>query len=140
MTLNYGRPANPEEFVISMLKPLGITVGPERDETTPLPCYVVTAVASKSDRFMLCATVSVHSFATDTDTAMARAAASNAAWNADNLLISLTPTDAITMADGRPASAWVDPIQPPMYADYRDPYIRRYVARYHATLRFTATS
>jgi hypothetical protein len=139
MTINYGRPANPEEFIIAALKPLGIAVGPERDESTPLPCYVVTAVASKSNRFMLCATVSVHSFAKDTDEAMARAAASNAAWDADSLLISLTPGDVFTMSDGRPASAWVCPIQPPMYADYRDPFIRRYVARYDAELRFTPT-
>lgn len=140
MTLNYGRPADPEEFIIAKLKPLGITVGPERDESTPLPCYVVTAVAGKSNRFMLCATVSVHSFATDTEDAMARAAASNAAWDADNLLISLTPSDVITMSDGRPAGAWVDPVTPPMFADYRDPYIRRYVARYDVELRFTPTT
>lgn len=140
MTLNYGQPANPEEFIISMLKPLGIAVGPERQETDPLPFYVVTAVAGKSNRFMLCATVSVHSFAKDTDDAMARAAASNAAWDADNLLISLTPFDVITMSDGRPASAWVCPITPPMYADYRDPFIRRYVARYDVELRFTPTT
>lgn len=140
MTLDYGRPANPEEFIIAKLKPLGLFVGPERDEDDPLPGYVVTAVAGKSDRFLLCATVSVHSFAKDTDDAMARAAASDAAWNADNLLISLTPSDVITMSDGRPAGAWVDPITPPMFADYRDPFIRRYVARYDVELRFTPTT
>ena len=139
MPLIYGQPANPEEFIIAKLKPLGLPVGPERNEDTPLPCYVVTAVASKSDRFLLCATVSVHTFATDTPTAMARATASVAAWNADNLLISLTPGDTSTMSDGRHAGAWVCPIQAPMFADYRDPFIRRYVARYDVELRFRPT-
>ncbi len=133
MSLNYGLPANPEAFVIARLLPLGLPTGPERDEQTALPCYVVTAVAGKSDRFMLSATVSVHSYATT------RADASTAAWNADNVLISLTPADVITMPDGRPASAWVDPIMPPVFADYRDPFIKRYVGRYDVRLRFTPT-
>jgi hypothetical protein len=140
VSLNYGRPANPEAFVVKVLAPLGLPVGPERSQETALPCYVVTAVAGKSDRFMLCATVSVHSFAAgDGATDMGRAQASDAAWNADNLLLSLTPADVFTMPDGRAASAWVDPIMPPVFADYRDPFIKRYVARYDVRLRFTPT-
>lgn len=133
MTLNYGRPANPEAFVIKLLEPLGLPVGPERDEETTLPCYVVTAVAGKSDKFMLDATVSVHSYANS------RAAATDAAWDADNLLLSITPGDLITMPDGRQASAWICVHHPPTWADYRDPFIKRYVARYDVLLRFTAT-
>lgn len=131
MTLNYGQPANPEAFVIGLLSPLGLPVGPERDESTPLPCYVVTAVAGKSNRYILCATVSVHSMATT------RAAASQAAWDADNVLISVTPADPVTLPDGSTAAAWVEPVMPPVWADYRDPFIKRYSARYTAELRFT---
>lgn len=134
MSLNYGRPPGPEAFIIAKLIPLALPVGPERDEETPLPCYVVTSVANKSDRHMLDATVSVHTFGTT------RAAASDAAWNADELLLSQTPGDLVTMPDGRTAGAWIDPHMPPTFADYRDPFIKRYVARYDALLRFTPTT
>lgn len=133
MSLDYGRPADPEGFVIAKLIPLGLPVGPERDESTGLPCYVVTSVVNKSDRHVLDATVSVHSYGST------RAAASEAAWNADELLLSQTPGDLVTMFDGRPAGAWICPHMPPVWADYRDPFIKRYVARYDALLRFTPT-
>jgi len=139
MSLDYGRPANPEEFIIAKLIPLGLPVEPERDEETPLPCYVVTSVTNKSDRYLLDATVSVHSYAKDTTSARGRAAASQAAWDADGLLMSQTPGDVINMSDGRPAGAWICPHMPPAWADYRDPFIKRYVARYDVLLRFTAT-
>ncbi|ORV92800.1 hypothetical protein AWC11_07300 [Mycobacterium interjectum] len=140
MTLNYGRPANPEGFVIAQLLPLGLPVGPERDEETPLPCYVVTALpGAKSDRYLLCATVSVHSYAQGTTAAMGRAAASDAAWNADTRLLSLTPGDEVIMSDGRPASGWVCPHMPPAWDGFRTPHIKRYIARYDVELRFTPT-
>ena len=131
MSLNYGRPANPEAFIIGALKPLGLPVGPERAEEAPTPSYMVTAITSKSDRYLLCATVSVHSFGTS------RAQASEAAWDADNMLLSLTPGDIITLPDGSTASAWVNVIQSPSWVDYGDPYILRYVGRYQPLLRFT---
>lgn len=140
MTLNYGRPPNPEGFIIGALTSLGLPVGPERGEDTPLPCYVVTAVAGKSNRFILTATVSVHSFGRGNTPEEGRAIASEAAWNADNALISLTPGDLITLPDNSTAGAWVDCVMPPVFADYRDPYIKRYVGRYNAELRFTPTT
>lgn len=140
MTLNYGRPANPEAFVIGALMSLGLPVAVERDEEMALPCYQVTAVASKSDKRMLCATVSVHSFGKGNTPAEGRAIASAAAWDADNTLLSLTPGDMVTLPDGTTAGAWVMVISAPMFADYRDPYIKRYVGRYDVELRFNPTS
>jgi hypothetical protein len=134
MPLNYGKPAPPEDFIIGALIPLGIPVGPERAEETSLPCYVVTALPGKSDRFMLCPVVSVHTFATTRDEA------DQWAWKADNLLISLTSSDVITMPNGDTASAWVDPMQTPAFADYHDPFIKRYSARYQPNLRFLPTT
>jgi hypothetical protein len=140
MPLDYGRPASPEEFVTAVILPLGLPIAPERDELTALPGYVVTALPGKSNRFILCATVSLHSFAQgDGSTSMGRAQAEAAAWNADNLLISLTPMDTFTMSDGRKAGAWICPHGTPSFADYRDPFIKRYVARYDVELRFTPT-
>lgn len=131
MSLDYGTPADPEGFITAKLIGLGLPVGPERDEQTPLPCYVVTSVTNKSDRRILDATVSVHSYGTT------RAAASEVAWKADSLLLSQTPGDLVVMPDGRPAGAWICPNMPPAWVNYRDPFIKRYVARYDALLRFT---
>lgn len=133
MSLNYGRPANPEAFIIAHLIPLGLPVGPERDEETALPCYVVTSVANKSDKQVLDATISVHSYAST------RAGASEIAWNADDLLLSQTPGDVVTMPDGRTAGAWICPHTPPIWVPYKDPFIKRYVGRYDALLRFQPT-
>lgn len=131
MSINYGSPANPEAFIIATLLPLGWPVGPERDESTGLPSYVVTAAAGRGDRFMLEATVSVHSYAAT------RAEASALAWDADSLLLSRMPGDLVTLPDGSVVGAWVDPHTPPAWVDYHDPFIKRYVARYDALLRFT---
>ncbi|PQM44675.1 hypothetical protein C1Y40_05171 [Mycobacterium talmoniae] len=139
MTLNYGRPANPEAFVIGVLMPLGLPVRTERDEDMGLPCYTVTAVNPKHNKFMLWATVSVHSYGQGNTPQEGRAIASDAAWNADNALISVTPGDVITMADGRTASAWINCEMAPTFADYQDPFIKRYVGRYNAELRFNPT-
>jgi hypothetical protein len=131
MTLNYGRPADPEAFIIAQLKKLGLPVGPERDPEVPLPCYVVTGVQNKSNRFVLCATVSVRTFA------LTRAEAMAAAWSADNLLLSLTPGDSVTLPDGSFANgAWVCPFMSPIYHDYQDPRVKVYIGRYTAELRF----
>ncbi|CQD03777.1 hypothetical protein BN000_00646 [Mycobacterium europaeum] len=137
MSLDYGRPAPPEQFIILKLMPLGLPVGPERTQSTPLPCYVVTSVVNHSDRFLLQATVSVHTLAQgDGATEMGRAQASDAAWAADDLLLSQTPGDLVTLHDGRTAGGWIDPNMSPVFADYRDPFIKRYLGRYDALLRF----
>jgi hypothetical protein len=144
VTIDYGRPAPPEDFIIGALIPLGLPVTPERDDETGLPvvgaapaglpCYLVTALpAPSSDNRMLCALVSVHTFAATRD------AADIAAWNADNLLTSLTPGDIITMPNGKTAGAWVERMQPPAFAEYRNPFIKRYSARYRPLLRFMPT-
>lgn len=142
MTLNYGRPAPPEDFIIGALIPLGRPVTAERNDETGLPlvggepaglpCYLVTALtAVGGDNFMLQPTVSVHSFAYTRDDA------DKAIWDADARLTSLTPGDIITMPNGNTASAWVERTQIPAYAQYRDPHIKRYCGRYRPLLRFT---
>ncbi|UXA06585.1 hypothetical protein KXD96_28005 (plasmid) [Mycobacterium sp. SMC-2] len=144
MTLNYGRPAPPEDFIIGALIPLGLPVTAERDQETGmpvigaqpagLPCYLVTALpAPECDNFLLQPLVSVHSFAATRDEA------DIAAWNADDRLVSLTPGDIVTMPNGKTASAWVERTQVPAFAEYRDPFIKRYSARYRPLLRYMPT-
>lgn len=141
MPLNYGRPARPEDFIIGALIPLGKPVTTERDEETGLPtvggepaglpCYLVTAIPSPGgDNFLLQPVVSVHSFAQTRDDA------DQAAWDADKQLTSLTPGDQITLPNGNTVGAEVERVQAPGFAEYRDPFIKRYAARYRPLLRF----
>lgn len=132
--LNYGEAAPAEDFIIGALIPLGLPVGPERDESTGLPCYVVTVLPGHDNRYVDNAVVSVHTLGTT------RAEADQWARKAHKLLISLTPGDNITGADGTVfPGAWVCPMGQPSFADYRDPHIKRYNARYKPELRYTAT-
>lgn len=137
MTLNYGRPAHPEDFIIGALTRLDRPVTAERDDETGfpptgLPCYVVTSLPSAGgDNFMLQPVVSVHALGATRDEA------DKAIWDADSLLVSLTPGDIITLPNGKTASAWVERVQIPSFAEYRDPFIKRYCGRYRPLLRFT---
>jgi hypothetical protein len=139
MTLNYGQPPDPGQYIIALLTPIGNTVGRTLNLSSPLPAYVVTILPGKSNRYTLCATASVHSFATDQNPERAHDLALNAAQAADTVLISQMPSDIVTLANGKTAGGWICPQQPPMWVDYKDPFIIRYVARYDVELRFTAT-
>jgi hypothetical protein len=139
MTLNYGQPSDPGQYVIALLTPLGLPVTRTRNLESPVPAYMVTIIPGKSNRYTLCATVSLHTFATDLNPERAHDLALNAAQAADTILISQTPADIVTLANGKTAAGWICPHQPPAWLDYRDPLIIRYVARYDVELRYTAS-
>lgn len=139
MTLNYGSPPDPGQYVIALLTPLGLPIGRTRSIETGLPCFMVTVIPGRSSKYMLCATVSVHSFATDMNPERAHDIALANAQKAETILLSQTPADITTLANGTTAAGWICPHQPPAWVDYKDPLIIRYVARYDVELRFTAT-
>lgn len=137
MTLNYGQPADPGQYFIALLTPLGLPVGRERNLETPLPCYTVNVLPGHSDKYILRAIVSVHSFATDPNTERANDIASANSWAADKVLLSQTPSDITTLANGSTAAGWICSHASPAWTDYRDPFIKRWTARYTTELRFT---
>jgi hypothetical protein len=139
MTLNYGQAPDPGQYIIALLIPLGLPVGREVSLETQLPAYQVTVIPGKSNKYLLCAMVSVHSYATDQNAERAHDLALNAAQAADTVLLSQWPSDIVTLANGTTAGALICCSHPPAYADYRDPFIKRYVARYDVQLRFTAS-
>jgi hypothetical protein len=141
MTVNYGQAPDPGQYIIALLTPLGLPVGRTVNLGTSLPAYMVNILPGKSDKYILCATASVHSFATDPNQNQERAhdLALNAAQAADTVLISQMPSDIVTLANGKTAGGLICPQQPPMWVDYKDPFIIRYVARYSVELRYTAT-
>lgn len=135
MSIDYGEPTPGEDFVIGALIPLGIAVGPESDEETALPRFVVTQLPGHDNRYIDCPIVSVHTMA------RTRAEADQWARKGHRVLIGLTPGDQITLADGRVVpGAWCPPKSGwPAYANYRDPHIKRYNARYQPELRYLPT-
>lgn len=135
MTLYYGEAPSPSAFAIAWMESLGVPVSAERDEDTPLPSFVVNAVAGSDDRHLMTAIISVHTFA-DTP-----AAADALAWKAHYRWTSLTPGDTVTFVDGTTAQpGWPSCDQIPVYQPYRDPYIKRYYGRYRLPLRFRPTT
>jgi hypothetical protein len=142
VSLKWGLPPRPEPWMTGLLIPLGLPVGPERNEQTGLPCYVVTSVAPTDDKLTLEAVISVHSFAKSKEMGGGgRDQADQMAWNAHNQILSCTPGDTVTLANGDTVTgAWADTRMAPTYADYGDKNIKRYVARYCVTLRFVPVS
>lgn len=142
MSLQWGLPPRPEPWMTGLLMPLGLPVGPERDEETALPCYVVTSVAPTDDKITLEAIVSVQSFALSKDAGGGgRDQADQIAWNAHNKILSCTPADVVTLANGTTVQGgWAETRLAPMYADYGAKNIKRYVARYCVELRFVPVS
>jgi hypothetical protein len=128
--IDYGRAANPGAYVMGILIPLGTPVEPERPEDAPVPFYVVNAIPGTPDRFSRNAIVSVHSFGSTHALAWAAADA------ADHQILSTSNGDVITLPDGSTATGDVGPNQLPHYINYRDPRVKRYLARYAVSMRF----
>lgn len=138
MSVDYGRAGNPGAYVMGILLPLDRPVEPELpqyDEAQPigdqLPAYVVNILPGKPDRFSLNVIVSVHSFD------VSHAKAWDAADAADHLILNTTAADIITLPDGSTLKGDINPSMSPHYIDYRDPRIKRYLARYEVACRFT---
>lgn len=131
MSINYGQVANPGAYVMGILLPLNRIVEPERDEDDPTPNYVVNAIPGPPDRFSVNVLVSVHTFAPT------HAEAYAAAIDADNLILSTSAGDVITLPDGTTAQGVVCPSLFPHYINYHDPRIKRYFARYGVEMRRT---
>jgi len=132
--IDYGQPASPEAFIIAALLPLGYFTEPEHGADDPLPAFVVSSLHPKSDRHMLRALVSV---ATIGET---RSQASDVAWEGDRRLMSLTAGDTLVLPNGRTAQGRIEPHTGPTWDRYADPYVKRYVARYTALLRYEPTN
>jgi hypothetical protein len=134
MSLDYGEPTPSEDFVIGALIPLGIAVGPESDEETALPRFVVTALPGHSNKHFDYPIVSVHTLASTRDEA------DQWARKGHKVLESMTPGDKVTLADGTVVpGAKCCPQGRPAYANYRDPSIKRYSCRYKPELRYLPT-
>lgn len=132
---SYGQPPSVIEFVIAWLLPLGdpTGVGMDRPSGAVLPYRMVTRVDSQDDRLTDSSIVSIHTFADSMTDAETAARATHARMTA------LDPRVAVTLPSGGTASAdYFRVTQGPIWADYEDNTIRRFIARYEIDLRYLA--
>lgn len=127
------------EVVVAWLAPIGPAngVSVERPTGDVLPYRMVTRVAGKDDKITDCAVVSVHTFATSMTLAESEARLTH------RRMLELGPPivgqqsvtisgDQVVMVDS------VETSMAPVWIDYEDNQIRRFVARYAIDLRFVA--
>jgi hypothetical protein len=140
VSLDYGTIAPPTQFAIGLWTPLGLPVGPDRDEDTGLPCYVANGIAGTDDKYLLHAVISLHTFAKGNTPDEGFAIADKWAWAAHYKIAGLTMGDIVTLPNGDTAEVaglGADTAQMPVFQPYRDPFIIRYYARYCIPLRFS---
>lgn len=136
-------PPSPTRVAIAWLLPLTGAggVGAKRPADGTLPYRMVTTVAGTetSDKIRQCATVSVHTFASTYD------AAESAAQTTHQRMLLMGPPlvgfQKITVVNGDGSHQIVSPdsittAQIPIWSDYQDDLIFRFVARYEIYLRF----
>jgi hypothetical protein len=137
-------PPSVTEFVTAYLAAqFGATgVGAERPTTTsanptPLPYRMVNRVSGMDDKVFESNIVSVHTFADSMTNAEAAAYATHG-W-----MLALGPPIVgqvpVTISNSQVVVAdYVNTMQSPIWVDYEDVNLRRFVARYEIDLRFTA--
>lgn len=129
--------ADAEELIVTYLADSGFT--PVANEMPPTPVYpfiLVTCIDSCDDYVTEGNTMSVHYFHNDMTLASTGARAMHLAMK--NLL---SPTVTVQMSEGNYVSIdYLFVIHKPIYVDYGDKEIKRYVGRYRIDLRDNLTT
>lgn len=103
---------------------------------TPLPYRMINRVSGHDDKVFESSIVSVHTFAGS------MAAAESAAYVTHGWMLALGPPivgqTAVTISTGSVMANCVETMQSPIWVDYEDTDLRRFVARYDIELRFAA--
>lgn len=131
-------PPNAVEYVIAWLRPLGLC-DVKRPAGETLPYRMVNGLPGEEDDNLFTddPIVSVHTFAAD------YTAASDAAADTHRRMQLLihNPGRDVTLTDSTVVNAdYVKTVQTPMWVDYGDNTINRFVARYQLGLSFVAVS
>lgn len=133
-------PADVVEVVITWLSELDGDVGPQRYAGQSLPYrWVSDAAGGIDDKVTMQSTVSVHTFAAEYWEARQLAAESH------RRMLALGPPMAaqqrVELASGSTVFVdCVDTAEPPMWQDYGENGIHRFVARYTIDIRFSAVA
>jgi hypothetical protein len=126
------------ELVVAWLLPIGAanSASVERPTGAILPFRMVNRVASRDDKVTDNSTVSVHTFALTMTEAESEAMLTHRRMLA--LGPPLAPQQMVTISTGVVYADCVESSQGPVWIDYEDNQIRRFVARYEIDLRFVA--
>jgi hypothetical protein len=126
-----------EDLVMAYLAPLidaGVMAAcaARMPQDPPLPFVLVQRVAGGDDYLWDHATVSVHSVAEHQTTA------SDVARRVHHRMRHLHPQEPADVNGQVAAITWISVQQTPMWVDFQDPVLRRYVARYEIDVRLPA--
>lgn len=126
-----GTAPHAEEFLISYLHQFFTNVRTEMPNDPPFPFYLINRIAGGDDLVSDYAVVSVHSFHTK------RGLASDAADAVHAKMKALTAKTSVTVRDRTVGVEFMEVVESPIWVDYNDPNIKRYVGRYRFGLRLT---
>lgn len=134
--LDYDAPSG-LEMLINWLIPLGVEVGPNRPSGDDLPYRMVTVVGGSDDKVTDHGIYQVDDFASTVGDAEAQSRLTRRRVLA--LGPPLAPQRRVAMSDGRLAYAdSVTTSQKPIWVEYGDDKIHRFVSRYAIDLRMVA--
>ena len=126
-----GSAPHSEEFVIAYLKQWLTNVRTEMPTNPPFPFYLVNRLSGGDDMISDYPTLSIHCFHTS------RQLASDAADAMHAKMRTLTAKSGVLVRGVRYGVDYIEVVETPMWVDYNDPNIKRYVGRYKFGLRLT---
>jgi hypothetical protein len=126
-----GAAPHSEEFVIAYLKQWLTNVRTEMPTDPPFPFYLVNRLSGGDDMVSDYPTLSIHCFHTS------RQLASDAADVMHAKMKALTARSAVLVRGVNVGVDYIEVVETPMWVDYNDPNIKRYVGRYKFGLRLT---
>jgi len=118
-----------EKFVVAYLAPTFVNVGTEMEHGAPKPFYLVRRVSGSEDMISDYPCVSVHVFA---DT---RTAAHDAARAMHGKMKALNASVSVTVGGSSYGVDYREVEEVPIWVDYDDKTLHRYVGRYTLGLR-----
>lgn len=126
-----GAAPHSEEFVIAYLKQWLTNVRTEMPTDPPFPFYLVNRLSGGDDMVSDYPTLSIHCFHTS------RQSASDAADAMHAKMKALTARSAVLVRGVNVGVDYIEVVETPVWVDYNDPNIKRYVGRYQLGLRLT---
>lgn len=117
--------------MIAYLRTWFTNVRTEMPNNPPFPFYLVNRVSGGDDMISDYPTVSIHAFNTN------RLAASDAADAMHAKMKALTAKTTVVVRGVNCGIDYIEVVESPMWIDYNDPNIKRYVGRYKFGLRLT---
>lgn len=118
-----------EEFMVAYLTPTLTNVGVSMEQNSPMPFFLVRRVSGREDMISDHPVLSIHCFD------LTRTAASDAAQRMHAAMKALTAKTSVTVEGTVYSVDSRNVVENPIWVDYEDKTVHRYVGRYRLGLR-----